>query len=489
MTEQLYSLTPAQLGATTALMGIGLLAACLVTMGQWLLHRRRLSSLFLLSVTVLFSYYTWAFATVLIHSESGIFTLQDYHFGWFVMVCLALGIATLGTPYRYSQAPLLVMLIPALPPLVDFGGVWLLLSGAFLTTAWLCVQVWREWNLLRRDLSPFSVKEALDRLESGVLFADSRGHNLLVNATMERLLASLGLTSLTRYGPLSRQLRQLAGTPSTGNEPGTVREGLLPSGPQDNVSMRLTEDNGLTWMLTQTSIRDGEKTWTQLFAADVSEYMTLSRQLSAEIEALQERQTRLVKETSRLDAALSRRLVLTARSTIHDTLSQRISFVHRFLEDEVSDDARLRRLQNLLEELPSDLSHERAESTPKIWLETLQDLAAAAELDLQLSGELPAQTDQARMFIEVLRESITNVLIHTTSTTMEARLWEDDHDYWLEVSNPVRATEKLTYGTGLSGLESRLEALGGSLHVSTTPRFTLRANLPKTPSPSDNPPG
>ncbi|WP_307742468.1 hypothetical protein [uncultured Mobiluncus sp.] len=44
MSDQLYNLTPVQMGAATALMGIGLLAACLLTMGQWLIHRRRLAT-------------------------------------------------------------------------------------------------------------------------------------------------------------------------------------------------------------------------------------------------------------------------------------------------------------------------------------------------------------------------------------------------------------------------------------------------------------
>lgn len=83
MSDQLYSLTPVQMGAATALMGMGLLAACLLTMGQWLIHRRRLATVFLLSVEFLLAFYMWAFATVFIHSQTGIFSLQDNNFGWF----------------------------------------------------------------------------------------------------------------------------------------------------------------------------------------------------------------------------------------------------------------------------------------------------------------------------------------------------------------------------------------------------------------------
>lgn len=295
---------------------------------------------------------------------------------------------------------------------------------------------------------------------------------------MEGLLGRLGLTSLTNIGTLERQLCQFR-FETKSHQAGSDSPNCWEANEDGTSQLRIKEPDGRTWVLTHSRIRDGRRAWIQLLAVDVSDYMTLSYRLSAEIDALQARQKRLVRETSRLDEALSRRLILSTRSTIHDTLSQRISFVHRFLEDEVSDDERLRRLQGLLEDLPSDLSKDRVTATPEIWLETLQDLASAAELELHISGDLPPQADKARMFTEVLREAITNVLIHTTSKEMEVRLGQDASGFWMEVSNPSTMETTLTYGTGLSNLESRLEALGGSLSVFTTPRFTLRARLPR----------
>lgn len=480
MSEQLYSLTPVQLGAATLLLGIGMLAASLLTMSQWLVYRRVLATLFLLSVEVLFAFYMWAFATVFIHSHFGIFLVHDQLFGWFAVVCLCLGLATLTTRYRYTQAPLVVMLIPALPPFVVQGGIWILLTGASLTTSWLLVQVWRDWQLMHRDINDFSVKNAMDQLEHGVAFASLSGHHKLVNATMEGLLGRLGLTSLTNNRVLRRQLCQLSTDVSIANlADDAVQNSQWTQEDNGISSLRVSEPDGHTWLLTHQTIRDERREWNQLLAVDVSNYMALSHQLSEEIASLQERQNLLVSETSRLNEALSRQLVLSTRSTIHDTLSQRISFVHRFLEDGVSDDERLSRLQNLLEDLPTELSQDRVEATPEIWLDTLRDLAAAVDLKLQISGSLPPNANKARMFTEVLREAITNVLIHTTSNEMEVHLGQDASSFWMEVSNPSTVETTLTYGTGLSNLESRLEARGGSLSVFTTPRFTLRARLPR----------
>lgn len=480
MSALFYSLSPALLAAGTALMIIGSLAACILTMSQWFIHRRPLATGFLLSVAVLFSFYTWGFAVAIINSQAGIFILNDHYFGWFVVICLILGLALLKTTYRFAAAPLLVFLTAFLPPFLNWGEKWVLLAAGTFSTTWLGIQVWREWQLLQHDLSPFSIKEALDRPEHGVLFSDSRGHNKLVNSSMEGLLDSLDLTSLTKYDTLAAQLRQLATDKIV---PAKIpNEGSGQSGITDNTTanFRINDTQGKTWMLNRTQLAEKGHVLTQLIALDVSKYMSLSQELSDEIDSFQDRQKQLAQETARLEEALTKRLVLRTRSAIHDTISQRISFVHRFLEDGVADEERLTQLQALLGQLPTDLSHDRAIIPARVWLATLQDLAAAAQLDLHISGELPAKEDRALLFMQVLREGITNVLIHTTSTEMTARMWEDAHSYWLEVSNPGVVTTTPAYGTGLSGLEARLESAGGSLAILTTPEFTLRARLPRS---------
>ena len=459
---------------------IGTLAACILTMSQWFIHRRPLATVFLWSVTVLFAFYTWGFAVTIINSQAGIFVLHDRHFGWFVLICLTLGLALLKTTYRFTAAPLLVFLTALLPPIANFGGKWLLLAAGTFSTTWLCVQGWREFQLLLHDLSPFSIKEALDCPQHGALFADFRGHNKLVNSSMKELLDSLDLTSLTRYETLAKQLRQLATDKivPVGIAVHDASNSGIGSG--TSVNFRIDDPQGRTWILNRNQLTDRGHFLTQLIALDVSRYMSLSQELSDEIDSFQERQKQLAQETARLEEALTKRLVLRTRSSIHDTISQRISFVHRFLEDGVSDEGRLAQLQDLLAELPTDLSHDRKLIPAAVWLATLQDLASSAQLELHISGDLPSSEDRALLFVQVLREGITNVLIHTTSTEMSVKMWEDTRSYWLEVSNPGRVTTTPSYGTGLSNLEARLEAVGGSLAILTTPNFTLRARLPRS---------
>ena len=125
------------------------------------------------------------------------------------------------------------------------------------------------------------------------------------------------------------------------------------------------------------------------------------------------------------------------------------------------------------------MTHNRQQIPASVWLNSLQTLASAVKLDLQIEGQLPTDEYKAHLFLRVLREAITNVLIHTTATEMQVNLGQDGQKFYLEISNPGTVSSPVSYGTGLSGLEARLEAAGGSLQVLTIPIFTLKAYLPK----------
>ncbi len=137
------------------------------------------------------------------------------------------------------------------------------------------------------------IKEALDCPQHGALFADSRGHNKLVNSSMEGLLDSLNLTSLSRYETLASQLRQLATdkiVPAGIAGQGTSEGGI---GDITSANFRINDPKGRTWILHRTQLADRGRFLTQLIALNVSKYMSLSQELSDEIDSFQERQNSL----------------------------------------------------------------------------------------------------------------------------------------------------------------------------------------------------
>ncbi|GAA1457111.1 histidine kinase [Nocardiopsis exhalans] len=109
-------------------------------------------------------------------------------------------------------------------------------------------------------------------------------------------------------------------------------------------------------------------------------------------------------------------------------------------------------------------------------------LLADASVDLSTDiarCSLPERID--RELALVLRESVTNVLVHSEATGVDLSLEEEEGWVTLVVGNDgAPGQEEVVTGTGLRSIADRCAALGGSAHTGATPegRFTLVCQLP-----------
>lgn len=465
MSEIIVHFSVSQLGTLVVLTGLALLLSSLMTMSHWLIHRRFLSGLFYLCLTVLFGYYLWLTAVLLINFRAAIFTVRTWYMDWFALVCLVIAAGCMwGTSWR-QVLPLVPTLIICLPVVTNVFGRWVWVTALIFAICYLFAVSFQEWYTLRHQPSVFNIKYVLDKFEHGVLFVNARGVTQLVNRTMENLMHRLGFQSLIRLDTLLERLSEIA---ENGSEEMSFEN-----------PWRVREQDGTVWLLYSQPIRTGKWKGMGLYATDISDYLELSHSLAKEIQGLQERQDHLAAQTTRLDKALSQRMLLNTRSQIHDTLAQKISFIHRFLEDGVNDASRLAKLREMLVNLPQELNPERVNTTPEAWLSTLKEIAEIVGLSLSVSGSLPSDPSKAKIFMQVAQEGITNVLIHSDADAVDLVLREEPTQYVLQLSNPGGTGMPVTYGQGLSGLEEVLEMVGGRLIVNSGKSFTLTARLPR----------
>ncbi len=102
----------------------------------------------------------------------------------------------------------------------------------------------------------------------------------------------------------------------------------------------------------------------------------------------------------------------------------------------------------------------------------------AAGVALTVSGELPRlDNEQDTAFGLLLRESVTNIIRHSTASAATIQFGREDDVHTLVVSDNG-VVDAITEGSGLSGLRARLEGLGGMLSVNNKAGMQLRALLP-----------
>jgi signal transduction histidine kinase len=87
-------------------------------------------------------------------------------------------------------------------------------------------------------------------------------------------------------------------------------------------------------------------------------------------------------------------------------------------------------------------------------------------VDIRLAERLPAPVEQAAYF--VVSEALTNVARHSRARRAGVHAWRLDGSFVLTVDDDgVGGASAEDPGTGLAGLAVRLDALGGTLRVTS----------------------
>lgn len=105
--------------------------------------------------------------------------------------------------------------------------------------------------------------------------------------------------------------------------------------------------------------------------------------------------------------------------------------------------------------------------------------AVPVELELDAEGRLPEQIEVAAYY--VVSESLTNIAKHAQATAARLSATLDSSELRIRVTDDGRGGADTTAGSGLIGLYDRVEAVGGSLSISSRPGFgtAVEASFPR----------
>ncbi|MGH9381683.1 MAG: sensor histidine kinase [Thermoanaerobaculia bacterium] len=198
--------------------------------------------------------------------------------------------------------------------------------------------------------------------------------------------------------------------------------------------------------------------------------------------------------TTREQLAAAREAAARARIAreLHDLLGHHLSALSLHLEaarHRAGEDGReaIERCQSIARLLLADVR----QAVQEVRLDPPEDLAASLhgvvadiprpQVELSVaSGLRPADPEREQAIVRCVQEIVTNAVRHADADHLwiELRLGEDGLE--LEARDDGRGVGEVQPGQGLTGMRERLERLGGSLQIHSTPGegFELRARLP-----------
>ncbi len=340
---------------------------------------------------------------------------------------------------------------------------WLLLPAvSVFSLAHSAIGLLRAYRSDRETLSPASVKETLDNLNSGILFADASGRVVLVNHTMVRLAAAL-----TGSCPqLLSELLSALDAPKRGVER-LEGEGLY------------RFPDGRVWRFRTVPLSAGAPVgFTQTTAQDMTELQEANERLAQENEALQQANASMRRMLERVADRIREQETLALKMRIRNDIGASLIALSELAAKEPRYSASMDEPLKTLRFAISCFSRDRAD-IPLV-LEDVRLQAERMNIELVLDGYIPQDDMIERLVLAAARECVTNCARHAKGGVVTVKVTELSGICTVTITNDGAVPQgPVTEGGGLSALRRSVERAGGEMHISHSPRFALILNLPK----------
>ena len=333
-------------------------------------------------------------------------------------------------------------------------------SVVFSLLVWLAIAAFfgmviaEETNRRRKAVTPSSIKESLDRLETGLCFSRPNGLVLLTNHRMNQLSHALFGKALQNAELFWQAL--VCQEPVTGAVRITAGE---------RPEFRLPDDT--IWTFHREEL-DGV---IQIAAADTTRQHRLVDELRLKHSELEEMNARIRTYGDKVDEYVIARERLETRVNLHGFLGQALLMTRHYLQYETGDANRI------IDIWQRNIDVLRLEAEPQQETDSLASLRNAAQaigMQVHVSGHLPENAQHRKLIAAIGAETLTNAVRHAGAKQLWIDVEETDAAHIIRYTNDGSTPSgPIAEGGGLSTARRKIEAAGGRMLIDAAPRFAL----------------
>jgi len=309
---------------------------------------------------------------------------------------------------------------------------------------------------LRSSISNLSVKQAMDSLNTAVMFYRKSGHILLLNHAMQELMVKTS-------GKVFRNGKKYMDTVIPRAAACETDGGYI---------YRLPD--GAAWLFTAT---EAKRNVMQLTATDITEQERANTLLKETRARLEERNKHLRGVIENIEEIRHIEELIRMKSHVHDIMGQKLTVLLRSLRQGKwpADDI----LASVSVDLLGDLRQAgEAVLIPEVELNALIGFFEQTGGRIEVTGELPQDKDTALALVQILREAAVNAVKHGYAHEVYAEITQNGNIIRMQITDSgANPPERITEGAGIAGIRRRLARIGGVLEIELQPRFTLTVTV------------
>ncbi len=319
----------------------------------------------------------------------------------------------------------------------------------------------QKWG--KENITPVSIKEAIDDLPEGICCYEPSGQIMMKNNRMEDICRAY--TGEPLLNAVSFRQAVYADE-NSGDENSMENETILV----------LNEDK--VFSISDKPFSEEEPMLRVMTAADITEQYRNTQRLRAQQELVVKLNEELSEYGKQIVSSITAREVLNAKVKLHDELGANLLAIKRYILNGGTTEERIA-IENILRK---NLQYLKNETVVKEMDEYAVILDTAAKLDMKITvhGELTETEPQRHVIVTGIHECLTNTIRHAGGDELTVTLEEETESLIARFTNNGKAPEKeIKARGGLALLRALTEECGGTMQILSEPDFELILKLPK----------
>ena len=273
-------------------------------------------------------------------------------------------------------------------------------------------------------ISILSVKKGIDMSDTGVMFLDDNNNIVLMNNLMSDILKELNI----KEDYINNLIKKCI----------------------ENINNDyLLKCNNRVYLLK--ILNDKE-----LSLIDITELYKLQEQEKLQNKKIRENNEKILDTINNIEKIEKTKNLLKIKNEYHDIIGHRLALFTKYLERDLKD---VKNVLFLLDSIYEDFNL-KLSSDDK--LNNLVKMYQVIGINIIVKGELPQDEKVSNIFFEIIRESVTNAIIHADSKNIEVIIKKYLDRIEMVITNDGKGPKHTIYeNEGIKGMRRKLTLING----------------------------
>lgn len=308
---------------------------------------------------------------------------------------------------------------------------------SIILALYIGINIIYERIIKKESLSILSVKNAIDLSDNGIMFLNDKGNIILINVVMKDILKEYNINDNYIDNLKEKEIKEIH------NE-------------------HILKCLNRVWQLKINNNKE-------VIALDITDIYKIQEKTRNQNIEIEENNKKILKTLNNIEEVEKEKKLIKIKNEFHDILGHRLSLFGEYLkQDNINKEEIKFMLDNLFEQFTTLKS-------PEENLKKLIEVYKVFNINISIIGKLPKNKEVGETFFEIIREAVTNAIIHANSKNIKVVITNSLEKTEMLITNDgIKPNNFINENEGIKGMRRKLKEIGGILIIENEDNFILK---------------